>query len=578
VLSLIAASIDPTQCLEKGWFCPTKITGYVCTDIPGYCDSLYKTGYWTGYADSIKEAPVWNISPLYYIDAFDWTVLIIYFSILTVLAIYGVYRVKQVIEFWRYSKFPPKARYQFSEAELPHVTVQLPLFNEMYVVERLVKAVTEIDYPRDRLEIQVLDDSTDETVKIAAATVANYAAQGFDIHYIHRDDRTGFKAGALENGMKTAKGELIAIFDADFVPKPDFLRKLIHHFTDTTVGCAQMRWSHINGSYNLLTRLQTIMLDGHFVVEQTTRNRTGNFFNFNGTAGIWRRQAIELSGGWQHDTLTEDTDLSFRAQLMGWRFVYLLDEDAPAEIPVDINAFKAQQRRWAKGVLQVWFKLYRRIWYANVPLRVKLEMFFRLTGNISYPLMIVASFMQFPLLVIRYNHGLYQLMMLDVPLLFFSTVSVVLFYGTAVWYLDQKRRSRLLHLPLVMGLGIGLAFSNARAVLEALVGVKSEFVRTPKYSVENTHDESWKRKKYKRKHGWLPLLELSFAIYFVFAIVYAIKMHMWGPIAFLLLFCFGYGYMGTMSLLQTAGGRRLASGWRRGAPKPGRESSSPLSP
>ena len=349
-----------------------------------------------------------------------------------------------------------------------------------------------------------------------------YAAQGFDIHYIHRDDRTGFKAGALENGMKTAKGNLIAIFDADFVPKPDFLRKLVHFFTEPTVGCAQMRWAHINGSYNLLTRLQTIMLDGHFVVEQTTRNRSGNFFNFNGTAGIWRREAIEMSGGWQHDTLTEDTDLSFRAQLMGWRFVYLLDEEAPAEIPVEINAFKAQQRRWAKGVLQVWFKLYRRIWNAPLPLKVKLEMFFRLTGNISYPLMIVASFMQFPLLLVRYNQGLYQLMILDVPLMFFSTVSVVLFYGSAVWYIDRTKR-RFLHLPLVMGLGIGLAFSNARAVLEALMGKKSDFVRTPKYSVEPGDDESWKRKKYKRKHGWLPLLELSFAVYFVLAIAYAVR-------------------------------------------------------
>jgi len=521
------------------------LTGYpLCDDIPGYCDWYYKTEL--------------NISSLYQLDAFDWVVLVVYFGILTVLAIYGVYRVKQVSEFWRYSKFPPKPKGEFPENELPHITVQLPLFNEMYVIERLVKAVTEIDYPRERLEIQVLDDSTDETVKIASATVAKYAAKGFDIHYIHRDDRTGFKAGALENGMKTAKGSLIAIFDADFVPKPDFLRKLVHHFTDPIVGCAQMRWAHINGSYNLLTRLQTIMLDGHFVLEQTTRNRSGNFFNFNGTAGILRREAIEMSGGWQHDTLTEDTDLSFRAQLMGWKFVYLLDEEAPAEIPVEINAFKAQQRRWAKGVLQVWFKLYRRIWYAPLPMRVKLEMFFRLTGNISYPLMIVASFMQFPLLLVRYNQGLYQLMVLDVPLLFFSTVSVVLFYGSAIWYLD-KSRWRMLHLPLVMGLGIGLAFSNARAVLEALMGVKSDFVRTPKYSVEEGGDESWKRKKYKRKHGWLPLLELSFAFYFVLAIAYAIRMHMWGPILFLLLFCFGYGYMGVMSLMQTMGSNRRAA-------------------
>jgi cellulose synthase/poly-beta-1,6-N-acetylglucosamine synthase-like glycosyltransferase len=530
---------------------PQPLTGNLCADFPGFCDTIDKT--------------VANISPLYQLDAFDWTVLVIYFGILIILSIYGAYRVKQVIEFWRYSKFPPKPKREFAEAELPVITVQLPLFNEMYVVERLVKAVIEIDYPRDRLEIQVLDDSTDETVNIARATVERYARAGFDIHYLHRNDRTGFKSGALEHGMQTAKGDLIAIFDADFVPKPDFLRKLVHYFTDPIVGCSQMRWAHINGSYNLLTRLQTIMLDGHFVVEQTTRNRSGNFFNFNGTAGIWRREAIEMSGGWQHDTLTEDTDLSFRAQLMGWRFVYLLDEEAPAEIPVDINAFKAQQRRWAKGVLQVWFKLYKRIWGAPLPLRVKLEMFFRLTGNISYPLMIVASFMQFPLLLVRYNQGLYQLMLLDVPLLFFSTVSVVLFYGSAVWYLDEKRGSRLLHLPLVMGLGIGLAFSNARAVFEALAGVKSEFVRTPKYRVERTDDESWKHKKYKRKHGWLPLLELSFALYFVLAIGYAVRMHMWGPIAFLLLFCFGYGYMGTMSLLQTVGGRRPAAGLRPAA-------------
>jgi cellulose synthase/poly-beta-1,6-N-acetylglucosamine synthase-like glycosyltransferase len=503
-----------------------------------------------------------NISPLYKLDGFDWFILIVYFAILGILAIYGAYRIKQVIDFWRYRKFVPRPAGKFAEHELPPITVQLPLFNELYVVDRLLKAVTAIDYPREKLEIQVLDDSTDETVRVAEAVVAKYAAQGFDIHYIHRSDRTGFKAGALENGNRFAKGELLAIFDADFVPKPDCLRKLVDFFTDPTVGCAQMRWSHINGRYNLLTRLQTIMLDGHFVVEQTTRNRTGGFFNFNGTAGIWRRQAIEMSGGWQHDTLTEDTDLSFRAQLMGWKFVYLLDEESPAEIPVEINAFKAQQRRWAKGVMQVGIKLYPRIWLAPLPFRVKLEMFFRLTGNISYPLMIVASFLQFPLLLVRYNQPFYHLMVLDLPLLFFSSISVVLFYGSAVWYLDEKRAPRLLHLPLVMGLGIGLAFSNARAVLEALIGVKSEFVRTPKYRVEEVTDATWKRKKYKRKRGLLPLLELSFAVYFLLAIVYSARLHMWGTIPFLLLFFFGFGYMGLMSLLQTASGKRIAALWR----------------
>ena len=503
-----------------------------------------------------------NISPLYQLDTFDWVILIVYFSILATLAVYGGYRIKQVIDFWRYRKFVPRPSARFAEADLPVITVQLPLFNELYVVDRLLKAVTAIDYPHDKFEIQVLDDSTDETVKVAEAVVAKYKEQGFDIHYIHRSDRTGFKAGALENGNKSAKGELLAIFDADFVPKPDCLRKLVDFFTDPLVGCAQMRWSHINGQYNLLTRLQTIMLDGHFVVEQTTRNRTGGFFNFNGTAGIWRRQAIEMSGGWQHDTLTEDTDLSFRAQLMGWKFVYLLDEEAPAEIPVEINAFKAQQRRWAKGVMQVGLKLYPRIWLAPLSFRVKLEMFFRLTGNISYPLMIVASFLQFPLLLVRYNQPFYHLMVLDLPLLFFSSISVVLFYGSAVWYLDEKRTPRLLHLPLVMGLGIGLAFSNARAVLEALAGVKSEFVRTPKYRVEDTADATWKKKKYKRKRGLLPLLELSFAIYFLLAIIYSARLQMWGTIPFLLLFFFGFGYMGVMSILQTASGRRISTLWR----------------
>ncbi|HYE15489.1 MAG TPA: glycosyltransferase [Pyrinomonadaceae bacterium] len=494
-----------------------------------------------------------NISPLYRLDSFDWAVLALYFAVLGVLALYGAYRVKQVVDFWRYRRVAPRPKAFFGEEELPRVTVQLPLFNELYVVERLLAAVTRLDYPRHLLEIQVLDDSTDETREAARAAVERHRAEGFRVSYIHRDDRTGFKAGALGNGLKTAAGELVAIFDADFVPRPDALRKLVHFFTDPLVGCAQMRWSHINGSYNLLTRLQTILLDGHFVVEQTVRNRTGGFFNFNGTAGVWRRRAIELSGGWQHDTLTEDTDLSFRAQLMGWRFVYLLDEDAPSEVPVEMNAFKAQQRRWAKGVTEVAVKLYPRILRARLPARVKLEMFFRLTGNISYPLMILTSLLQFPLLLVRYNQGFYHLMLLDLPLLFFSTLSVVLFYGSAIWYLDGPRaRRRLLHLPLVMGLGIGLAFSNARAVLEALLGVKTEFVRTPKYKVEGASDETWKRKKYRRGRGWLPAFELAFAAYFLLAIAYAARMGMWGTIPFLSLFCFGYGYMGLASLFQTA--------------------------
>lgn len=513
--------------------------------------------------DDLFARNVDNISNLYRLDTFDWTILALYFSLLGILAIFGAYRLAQVVSFWRYRKHAPQPQAYFSEQDLPFVTVQLPLFNEMYVVERLLKAVTALNYPKDKLQIQVLDDSTDETVKLTSDIVNVYKSQGFDIAHIHRADRTGFKAGALENGMTKARGEFLAIFDADFVPKPDTLRKLIHHFTEPLVGCAQMRWSHINGKYNLLTRLQTVMLDGHFVIEQTVRNRTGGFFNFNGTAGIWRKNAIALSGGWQHDTLTEDTDLSFRAQLMGWRFVYLLDEDAPAEVPVEVNSFKAQQRRWAKGVTQVALKLYPRILRSPLPARVKLEMFFRLTGNISYPMMIALSLLQLPLLLVRYNGGFFHLMLLDVPLLVFSTLSVILFYGSAVYYMDKYYKDkqetasrfsgygRMFYLPLVMALGIGLAFSNARAVAEALLGIKTEFVRTPKYKVEKGNDATWKRKKYRRKRGLLPLLELAFAAYFALAISYAVRMEMWGTIPFLLLFFFGYGYIGVMSLLQS---------------------------
>lgn len=510
-----------------------------------------------------------SVGTLYRFDTFDYTILILYFALLGTLAVFGAYRIKQVIDFWRYRKHAPQPLSHFAEDSLPVITVQLPLFNEMYVVERLLASVTALDYPQRKLEIQVLDDSTDETRAITRRIVDDYRQRGFDISYIHRPDRTGFKAGALANGLTFARGSLLAIFDADFVPKPDFLRRVVHHFTDEKLACAQVRWSHINGDYNLLTRLQTIMLDGHFIIEQTVRNRTGGFFNFNGTAGIWRREAIELSGGWQHDTLTEDTDLSFRAQLMGWRFVYLLDDDAPSEIPVEVNSFKAQQHRWAKGVCQVGLKLFPRILRSPLPARVKVEMFFRLSANISYPLMIALSFLQLPLLLVRYNGGLYHLMLLDVPLLFFSTASVVLFYGSAIWYADRTLENknpyqRLLYLPMVMALGLGLAFSNARAVLEALLGVKSEFVRTPKYKVEAaTTDATWKRKNYRRKHGLLPLLELFFAAYFALAIAYAMHFEMYGTLPFLALFLIGYGYMGVMSLLQSSGGfgflRRLSN-------------------
>ncbi len=493
-----------------------------------------------------------NISYLGSFDGFDWTIVIIYFTILTLLAILGIYRVRMVYQFWRYRNIKPLPKRRFAEAELPRITVQLPLFNELYVVERLVESVVKLDYPRHLLEIQVLDDSTDETVGIATAVVESFKQQGFDISYIHRSDRTGFKAGALECGMKVAKGEFMAIFDADFTPKPDTLRKMVDFFSDEKIGMVQMRWGHINAKFSLLTRIQEVLLDGHFVVEQTSRNRTGAFFNFNGTAGMWRREAIEYSGGWQHDTLTEDTDLSFRAQLMGWKFVYLLDEEVPAELPVEMNAFKAQQRRWAKGLVQVGLKLMPRIWHhPKLTLQQKVELFFRLFGNCAAMLMIVLSIMHIPVLIVRFNQGIFQMLVFDMPLLLFATLSVVSFYGTAILYRYPNQRRRLWLIPLAMAVGIGLVFSNTRAVLEALFGVQSSFVRTPKYNV-STGKDNWLQaaKKYKRKGGLLPFIELAFALYFVGAVYYAIRSNIYATIPFLLIFLLGYGYMAMMSLFQ----------------------------
>ena len=506
-----------------------------------------------------------NLSYLNALDGFDWTIIVLYFTVLGLLAILGFYRVRIVYQFWRYLKIKPTPKRRFAEDELPRVTVQLPLFNEMYVVERLLECAVALDYPRDRLQIQVLDDSTDDTTRIASAIVEKYRAAGYDITYIHRDDRTGYKAGALENGMRTATGEFICIYDADFMPRPDCLRRMIDYFSDERIGLVQMRWSHINANYSLLTRIQEILLDGHLVIEQVSRNRTGGFFNFNGTAGMWRRRAIEWSGGWQHDTLTEDSDLSFRAQLMGWRFVYLLDDDVPSELPVEINAFKAQQRRWAKGLLQVGIKLLPRIWrHPQLSRWQKIELFFRLSGNCAAPLIILLSLLHVPVLIVRFNQGLFHMLLLDMPLMIFSTFSVLAFYGSAILYLHPRQWRRLWLLPLVMGMGIGLVFSNTRAVLEAIFGIKSSFVRTPKYRVENTSD-NWlqQARLYGRKHGLLPLLELTFALYFVGAVLYAVRSEVYGTIPFLLIFLLGYGYMGTMSLLQGPV-RKLIQTWKRG--------------
>jgi len=486
---------------------------------------------------------------LYTPNAFDLSLLIPYFVVMVILAGYGMHRYALVYMYYRNRKnrtAEPAKRF----AELPCITVQLPIFNEQFVVDRLVDSICKLDYPKDKLEIQVLDDSTDETVAVARAVVERYAALGHPITYIHRTNREGFKAGALQNGMLTSKGEFIAIFDADFVPPEDWLLRVVHHFADPAIGMVQTRWTHLNRNYSFLTEVEAILLDGHFILEHGGRSRSNVFFNFNGTAGMWRRQAIEEAGGWQHDTLTEDTDLSYRAQLKGWKFKYVQDIECPAELPIEMTAFKTQQARWAKGLIQTSIKVLPLVFRSPVSFRVKMEAFYHLTANISYPLMIVLSTLLLPAMIIRSFGGWFQMLIIDLPLFLASTFSISSFYLVSQKELFPRRWPRtFLYLPFLMALGIGLTLTNTRAVMEALFGVQSAFKRTPKYRVQSKADRALGQ-KYRRRLGLVPWLELLVGAYFVLMCWYAMSSENYWTIPFLLLFVLGYWYTGLMSLLQ----------------------------
>ncbi|HUU34215.1 MAG TPA: cellulose synthase family protein [Vicinamibacterales bacterium] len=481
-------------------------------------------------------------------------ILAAYFFVLVILAVYGWHRYYMVYLYMRHKHEVPVPRGEYDYASLPVVTIQLPLYNEMYVVDRLVDSVCAIDYPREKLEIQILDDSTDETRSIAEAAARRHAAEGVDIKYIHRTDRSGYKAGALEAGMQVARGNFIAIFDADFVPKRDFLQATVHHFTDPKVALVQTRWGHVNEDYSLLTKIQAILLDAHFVLEHGSRNRGGCFFNFNGTAGIWRKAAIIDGGGWQHDTLTEDLDLSYRTQLKGWRFVFLPDHVAPAELPVEMNAFKSQQHRWAKGSIQTFLKLMPQILQSDQPVHVKTEAFFHLSANFNYPLMCVLSALMVPSMVIRYNMGWYEMLLIDVPLFLAATASVANFYMVCQRELyPDTWTERLKYLPILMSVGIGLAVNNTRAVFEAIFHKPSEFKRTPKYRIEGGSGE-WMGKNYRQAVAIQPIIELSLGLYFTGTLFYALANGIYGSVPFLMLFQVGFLYTGLLSIVQQLGG------------------------
>jgi cellulose synthase/poly-beta-1,6-N-acetylglucosamine synthase-like glycosyltransferase len=487
---------------------------------------------------------------IYHANFFDLAMMIPYFIVLFVLALYGMHRYWLVYDYYKYSRNVPGPTPEVKGA-WPRVTVQLPIFNERYVIERLVEAVSRFDYPRELLDVQVLDDSTDETRQVASDVVDRFAAQGLDITYIHRSNRSGYKAGALENGLKTSRGEFVAIFDADFIPEADFLRRTIPYFQDKGIGMVQTRWTYLNRDYSLLTQVETILLDGHFVVEHGARSRRGAFFNFNGTAGVWRRSAIDEAGGWQHDTLTEDTDLSYRAQLRGWKFLYLPDIECASELPIDMNGFKAQQARWAKGLMQTAKKILPRVFASDAPWFVKAEAFFHLTANISYPLMVLLSTMLLPAMIVRFYQGWLQMILIDLPLFLASTCSISSFYLVAQRELRPKSWWRtFLYMPFVMAIGIGISVRNAQAVIEAIIGKKSEFARTPKFRIEGKKD-TFVAKKYRNKSGWLPYAEVALGLYFALTVVYAAANENYATIPFLLLFVWGYLYTGFMSLGQS---------------------------
>ncbi len=478
--------------------------------------------------------------------------LLTYFIALCVLFAYGLHGLV-MIYYYHKVEANKKSAPTPPLTSFPMVTIQLPVFNEMYVVDRLVKAVCDIDYPKERLEIQLLDDSTDETVDVSRNLVEQYAAQGFDIKHIHRTNRQGYKAGALKEALEVAKGEFVAIFDADFVPKTDFLKSTLPHFSHDRVGMVQTRWEHLNEEYSFLTRAQALALDGHFVIEQQIRNKAGFFINFNGTAGVWRKRTILDAGNWHSDTLAEDLDLSYRAQLRGWKFVFLNDVTSPAELPADINSLKTQQFRWTKGAVETAKKLLPTVWGSALPLKVKLECTIHLTSNLVFPFIMMVAFLNVPLVVVKNTTTVYNPVFALMSIFVLASISTFMFYLYAQRAIHADWRRRLLLFPVFMAGSMGLAVNNTRAVLEALIGKKTEFKRTPKYRIVESNDD-WRTKRYvQNKIHWAVVVELALATYFVLGIAMSVSYLEIAAIPFQVMFLMGFGTVGMLSLRHAMG-------------------------
>lgn len=475
----------------------------------------------------------------------EQVVLIGYFVSLSILFVFGLHGFVMIYYYRKYGHKIPVPKTDFKEDSI--VTIQLPLYNEMYVIERLIDSVCAIDYPKDKMEIQVLDDSTDETTSIVAKAVEDKKKLGFDISHVRRGSREGFKAGALKEGMKIAKGEFIAIFDADFIPQKEFLKKTLSYFTDEKVGMVQTRWEHLNGDYSIITKAQALALDGHFVIEQTVRNKSGFFINFNGTGGVWRKKCIEDAGNWHADTLTEDLDLSYRAQLNGWRFVFLKDFTSPAELPSEINALKNQQFRWTKGAVETAKKILPLVWKSKVPLRVKLQSTFHLTNNLVFPFILLAAILNVPLIFIK-NSGSHEAYFAIMSLFVLAFVSSFLFYLYSQKDIRADWRKKIVLFPLFMAGSMGLAVNNSRAVFEGLMNRKSEFVRTPKFKQESDKDTFIGNKYLSKKIGLSVFVEAVLAVYCLIGVLSSIYFMELASIPFQVLFFLGFSFIAYTSI------------------------------
>lgn len=465
--------------------------------------------------------------------------------LLAILCGFGLHRLSMVYRWYRYRNVKKNLTPTEKFAQKPSITVQIPLYNERLVAERVIDAVAALQYPAGALQIQIVDDSTDETKDLVSERVRYHQQKGINIHHVRRDDREGYKAGALKQAMASATGEFIAIFDADFLPHPSLLEDTIDHFSDPKIGMVQFRWEHLNRKQSALTETQAMMLDSHFSLEQNVRHASDLFFNFNGTAGIWRTEAIVDAGHWSADTLTEDLDLSYRAQLRGWKMIYLNEQSCAGEIPANMNAFKSQQHRWVKGGIQVMLKILGTVWRSPFSIRHKIEATFHLSNNLAYLVMLIDTiFLLIPSLFIREYYGYNQrFMWLDIPIVIMASGGHLIYLIFGQVALGHSKLKALLNSPRLLLLGIQLAVNNARAAAEALLGQKSEFVRTPKSGDCNKEIKQKPRKALRLYNAVAPkgmFFELLFAIVYTLVLFWAFAHEIWFMLPFLLLLIVGF--------------------------------------